>query len=198
MDAALQSDQAEEFVDLYEYDLIILDVMIPGKSGFDLCTKWRSAGIKTPILFLTARDDYQDRIQGLDLGGDDYMVKPFNFEELLARVRALIRRAAGVTEGAKVVIGDLEVDQSTRTVKRGGKIIELTNREYQLLEYFLLRRGKPVTRMQLWEHVWESYDEPDSNVVDVYIRYIRDKLGRDKEWIITKRGTGYVFADWTD
>lgn len=195
VDTAATSAEAEAQVAAYEYDLLILDVMIPGLDGFELCAKWRRAGVTVPILFLTARDDLQDRVQGLDLGGDDYLTKPFRFEELLARIRALLRRHTTVRSSAGLTVGDLEIDLAAHRIRRNGKDLDLTAREFQLLEFFVLHQGKLVTRTQLWEHVWESNAEPDSNVVDVYIRYLRDKLGRDREYIRTRRGAGYVFAD---
>ena len=190
VDVAVDVGQAEKSVGVYQYDAILLDVMLPGGDGFSLCKAWRGEGITTPILFLTARDEIRDRVQGLNLGGDDYLVKPFAFEELLARVRALLRRHTAAAGTAIFEFGDLAINTSRRRVTRGGKVVPLTAREYQLLEYFAYHAGRVVTRTALWEHVWDSDMEPDSNVVDVYVRYLRNKIGRDK--IETVRGMGYV------
>lgn len=191
LDVAATGDEATEAVEIYAYDAILLDVMLPGTDGFTLCRRWRAAGVTTPILFLTARDDVADRVRGLDLGGNDYLVKPFAFEELLARIRVLLRRGAA-SGTALIGIGDLVMDTARRQVTRLGAPIPLTAREYQLLEYMAHHAGKVITRTELWEHVWESGMEPDSNVVDVYVRYLRNKLGRDRSLIETVRGMGYV------
>ncbi len=192
LDMAATGDEATEAVEIYAYDVILLDVMLPGTDGFTLCRRWRAAGVTTPILFLTARDDVADRVRGLDLGGNDYLVKPFAFEELLARIRVLLRRGAAASGTAFIGIGDLVMDTARRQVTRLGTLIPLTAREYQLLEYMAHHAGKVITRTELWEHVWESGMEPDSNVVDVYVRYLRNKLGRDRSLIETVRGMGYV------
>ena len=187
-DAASANDQVAE----NDYDAILLDVMLPGADGFTLCKQWRQDGVTTPILFLTARDDLADRVRGLDRGGDDYLVKPFAFAELLARVRALLRRPRAMTGTPELRVGDVVIDTRRRKVSRGGRPIELTTREYQLLEHLVRNAGKVVSRTVLWNHVWESGAEPDSNVVDVYIRYLRNKLGRTPDLIRTVRGGGYV------
>lgn len=192
IDVAQNGEEAEEAIEFYEYDVILLDVMLPGSDGFALCQRWRKQGITSPILFLTARDDISDRVQGLNLGGDDYLVKPFAFEELLARIRALLRRLPSNMVGAQIEIGDVVIDTNRRRVLRRQQVVPLTAREYQLLEYLVLHPNQIVTRTQLWEHVWESGAEPDSNVVDVYIRYLRNKLGRDPDIIETVRGMGYI------
>lgn len=194
VDAALTGHMAAELSAVYEYDIILLDIMLPGLDGFELCKRWRSAGIKTPVIFLTARDDLADRIRGLDLGGDDYLAKPYAFGELLSRMRALIRRSAANAAESKIRSGDLEIDLSSHRVKLYGREIFFTNREYQLLQYLALNAGKLVTRSQLWDHVWETGSEPDSNVIEVYIRYLRSKLGRDPDYIHTQRGSGYIFG----
>ncbi len=170
VDVARDTAEADEAVKVYEYDVVLLDVMLPGGDGFALCRRWREEGVTAPILFLTARDDVPDRVRGLDAGGDDYLVKPFAFAELLARVRALLRRPHGGSLRPEIEVGDLMVDTSRRHVTRGGKPVPLTTREYQLLEFLARNAGKVVTRTALWEHVWESGAEPDSNVVDVYVR----------------------------
>ena len=191
VDVASDAASADESVGIYDYDVILLDVMLPGGDGFSLCRRWREHGLKTPILFLTAREDVVDRIQGLNLGGDDYLVKPFAFEELLARIRALLRRRhSGGTSLLRV--GDVEIDTATRRVVCRGQVVLLTPREYQMLEYLAYNAGTVISRTQLWEHVWESHNEPDSNVVDVYVRYLRNKLGRSPDVIETVRGMGYV------
>ena len=190
VDVAVDAREAENSVGVYEYDVILLDVMLPGGDGFSLCKKWRAEGITTPIFFLTARDDIRDRVQGLNLGGDDYLVKPFAFEELLARVRALLRRHTATAGTAIFEFDNLTIDTARRRVMRAGQTVPLTAREYQLLEYFAYHAGRVVTRTALWEHVWDSDMEPDSNVVDVYVRYLRNKIGR--ETIETVRGMGYV------
>ena len=190
IDVATDVAQAQRSVGVYAYDAILLDVMLPGGDGFSLCQKWRAEGITTPILFLTARDDISDRVQGLNLGGDDYLVKPFAFEELLARVRALLRRNSTASGTAIFEFGDLSIDTARRRVSRANQVVPLTAREYQLLEYFAYHAGRVVTRTALWEHVWDSDMEPDSNVVDVYVRYLRNKIGR--QTIETVRGMGYV------
>jgi two-component system copper resistance phosphate regulon response regulator CusR len=192
VDVAADAASANEQVAANDYDAILLDVMLPGTDGFALCKQWRADGVTSPILFLTARDDVSDRIRGLDRGGDDYLVKPFAFAELLARVRALLRRPRTMTGTSELCIGDLVIDTSRRRVRRGGRPVDLTAREYQLLEHLVRNAGKVVSRTVLWEHVWESGAEPDSNVVDVYIRYLRNKLGRNPDMIRTVRGGGYV------
>lgn len=192
VDTAATGDEAEEAVSVYEYDAIVLDVMLPGTDGFTLCRRWRQRGITTPILFLTARDDISDRVQGLNLGADDYLVKPFAFEELLARIRTLLRRPPLASATTQIEIGDVVIDTIRRQVLRDQQVVPLTAREYQLLEYLALHPNQVVTRTQLWEHVWESGSEPDSNVVDVYIRYLRNKLGREPDIIETVRGMGYI------
>lgn len=185
---------ADELIALHSFDLVLLDVMIPGEDGFSLCKKWRQRGIATPIIFLTAKGDLSDRIDGLDLGGDDYLVKPYAFEELLARVRVLMRRGAAASTGSLLTFGDLTIDMRAHTASREGRDLKLTAKEYQILEFLALRPGQVVTRTMLWEHVWETYSEPDSNVVDVYVGYLRNKLGRDLDLIQTRRGVGYVFG----
>jgi two-component system, OmpR family, copper resistance phosphate regulon response regulator CusR len=192
VDVATDGDRAREAVAVYDYDAILLDVMLPGEDGFSLCRRWRAEGLTLPILFLTARDEIADRVEGLNLGADDYLVKPFAFEELLARVRALLRRGRNIAVPAEIRIGDLVIDTNRRRVERDGKRIPMTAREYQLLEYLARNAGKIVTRTALWDHVWESGAEPDSNVVDVYVRYLRNKLGRAPDLIETVRGAGYV------
>jgi DNA-binding response OmpR family regulator len=193
VDVAADASSADRAVRTSEFDAIILDVMLPGGDGFSLCKNWRACGVTTPILFLTARDDVADRVRGLDRGGDDYLVKPFAFAELLARLRALLRRSASVHALDVFTFGDLVVDTQRRQVSRGGCAIALTMREYQLLEHLVRHAGEVVTRTSLWEHVWDSHSVPDSNVVDVYIRYLRNKLGRDPDLIHTVRGGGYLF-----
>ena len=192
VDVAADAPTADEAVRVYEYDAIILDVRLPGGHGFTLCRQWREMGLTTPILFLTACDDIADRVRGLDLGGDDYLVKPFAFEELLARVRALVRRGPAAQPSPELRVGDLVIDTTRRRVTRAGRIVPLTAREYQILEFLARNAGRVVTRTVLWEHVWESDTVPDSNVVDVYIRYLRNKLRRDPDLIRTVRGGGYV------
>jgi two-component system OmpR family response regulator len=192
VDVVRDAAGADEAVKVYDYDVILLDVMLPGSDGFALCRRWRKDGVTAPILFLTARDDVADRVTGLDAGGDDYLVKPFAFAELLARVRALLRRPHASRTAPELRIGDLVIDTSRRHVTRGGAPVALTTREYQVLEVLARNVGKVVTRTALWEHVWESGAEPDSNVVDVYVRYLRNKLGRSPDLIRTVRGGGYV------
>jgi DNA-binding response OmpR family regulator len=192
VDVAADAPAADEAVRVYEYDAIVLDVRLPNGNGFALCGQWREMGLTTPILFLTACDDIADRVRGLDLGGDDYLVKPFAFEELLARVRALVRRGPAVQSSPELRVGDLVIDTARRRVVRAGRIVPLTAREYQILEFLAHNAGRVVTRTVLWEHVWASDAVPDSNVVDVYIRYLRNKLRREPDLIRTVRGGGYV------
>ena len=195
VDVVTNASAADEAVAVYEYDSIILDVRLPGGDGFSLCRRWRERGLTTPILFLTACDDIADRVRGLDLGADDYLVKPFAFAELLARVRALVRRGPAAQPSPELRVGDLVIDTARRRVTRGARIVPLTAREYQILEFLARNVGRVVTRTVLWEHVWESDAVPDSNVVDVYVRYLRNKLGREPDLIRTVRGGGYVLEE---
>lgn len=192
VDVAADARSADEAVGVYDYDAIVLDVRLPDGDGFSLCRRWREGGLTTPIIFLTACDDVVDRVRGLDLGADDYLVKPYAFEELLARVRALVRRGPAAQPSPMLRVGDLEVDTARRRVTRGGRVVPLTAREYQILEFLVRNAGRVVTRTALWEHVWESEAVPDSNVVDVYVRYLRNKLRRTPDLIRTVRGGGYV------
>ncbi|MGH7582767.1 MAG: response regulator [Gemmatimonadales bacterium] len=173
-------------------DLIVLDVMLPGGSGFDLCREWRSQGMTTPILMLTARDAVDDRVAGLDAGADDYLTKPFAFRELLARIRALARRRPGL-EPEVVHIADLEVDLGRRTVRRAGRPIDLTAKEFALLECFVEHRERVVDRALITAHVWDENHDPFTNVLEVLVRRLRRKIDDDFEpkLIHTLRGAGY-------
>jgi len=174
-----------------DYDAIVLDLMLPGLDGFAVCRALRGQDVATPVLVLSARDHVRDRVRALDCGADDYLVKPFAFEELLARLRALLRRAGGQGDPA-LCVGDLVIDPKRRHVSRGGRPVPLTMREYQILEFLARHAGAVVTRSALWEHVWETDAIPDSNVVEVYMRNLRNKLGRAPDLIRTVRGGGYV------
>ena len=175
-----------------DYDVILLDVMLPDIDGFEVCRRLRAAGRWAPILMLTARDGVQDRVAGLDAGADDYLTKPFSFDELLARVRALLRR--GPSERPPVLsVGDLVLDPATRRVSRGDNEIDLTPKEFALLDLFLRNAGEALSRARILEHVWDFAYDGDSNVVDVYIRYLREKIDRPfgRLSIETVRGVGY-------
>jgi two-component system OmpR family response regulator len=175
-----------------DYDVILLDVMLPDIDGPEVCRRLRTAGRRSPILMLTARDGVQDRVAGLDAGADDYLTKPFSFDELFARIRALLRR--GPSERPTVLsAGDLVLDPATRRVSRGRAKIDLTPKEFALLELLLRHPGEALSRTRILEHVWDFAYEGDSNVVDVYIRYVREKVDRPfgKRSIETVRGVGY-------
>jgi DNA-binding response OmpR family regulator len=174
-------------------DCIVLDIMLPGVDGLTVLSTLRSKNAQTPVVLLTARDSVGDRVKGLDLGADDYLVKPFAFEELLARVRVVIRRRYQSSANT-IQVGDLELDTVGRVVKRGGASIALSAKEYALLEYLISRRGQVVTRAEIWDHVYDFAAEPSSNVVDVYIGYLRKKIdqGHDQKLIHTRRGLGYL------
>lgn len=178
------------------YDALILDVMMPLKDGFEICRELRKAGVKTPILMLTARDAIDDKISGLDFGADDYLTKPFEFKELLARLRALLRRS-GEMRPPKIVIGDLEIDTVSQTVRRGGREISLTTKEYALLEFLAREQGKVLGRAEIAERVWDENFDAFSNLIDVYIKRLRDKMdvGFAVELIHTRRGAGYILDD---
>ncbi len=175
------------------HDVIVLDVMLPGKPGFQVLRELRQAKVITPVLLLTARDAVEDKVQGLDAGADDYLTKPFAFAELLARVRALLRRGKAA-QAATLQAADLTLDPAARTVKRGGETIPLTNREFALLEYFLRNPGRVLTRTMIAEHVWDYSFDAGTNVIDVYVNYLRKKVdaGREPKLIHTVRGVGYV------
>ncbi len=175
------------------HDAIVLDVMLPQKPGFQVIRELRQAKVATPVLLLTARDAVEDKVQGLDAGADDYLTKPFAFAELLARVRALVRRGKAA-QAPVLQVADLILDPAARTVKRGGAAIPLTNREFSLLEYFLRNPGRVLTRTMIAEHVWDYSFDAGTNVIDVYVNYLRKKIdaGRERKLIHTVRGVGYV------
>src|SRR5437870_7162703 len=181
------------------YDLVVLDLMLPKRDGFGVLKTVRDRGVVTPVLVLTARDSVADKVTGLDLGADDYLSKPFAFEEFLARVRALLRRGGG--RPAPVLrLADLTLDPATREVKRGARRVELTAREHTLLEYFLRNAGRVLTRPMLAQHVWGLDFDPESNVVDVYVGYLRRKIDGpgDARPLHTVRGAGYVLRPDAD
>jgi two-component system OmpR family response regulator len=193
VDLADTGDDALSQATTNDYDAVVLDVMLPGIDGFAVCKEMRSSERWAPVLMLTARDQVGDRIRGLDAGADDYLVKPFDFGELLARLRALIRR--GPTERAPVLeVGELRIDPAARIVTRGGREIELTVREFALLHFLAQRAGAVVSREELLEHVWENAEEGSTNVVDVYVGYLRNKVEKPfrGKIIRTVRGIGFM------
>jgi two-component system, OmpR family, copper resistance phosphate regulon response regulator CusR len=177
------------------YDLVVLDVMLPKRDGLSVLKTLRARRVQVPVLLLTARDGVADKVAGLDAGADDYLAKPFAFEELLARVRALLRRGRGATEPV-LRLEDLSLDPATRLVVRGGRRISLTAREYALLEYFLRNTGRVLTRPMITQHVWGMDFDPESNIVDVYVGYLRRKIDADGEprLLQTVRGAGYSLS----
>jgi two-component system, OmpR family, response regulator len=191
-DIASSGEDAVWMAQAHPYESIILDVMLPGMSGFETCRRLRAAGVWTPVMMLTARDAVDDRIVGLDAGADDYLAKPFSFAELLARLRALARRG-GVERPAILEVGELRLDPATRQAWRGADEVRLSPKEFALLETFMRRPGQVLTRLQLLEQAWDFAYENRSNVIDVYIRYLRQKIDRPFEAnsIETVRGVGY-------
>jgi DNA-binding response OmpR family regulator len=188
VDLASDADAALLRAAVYAYDLVLLDVMLPGRDGFAVCRALRDRGVAAPVLMLTARDAVDDRIRGLDAGADDYLAKPFDFGELRARIRALLRRGpAG--RAPELRVGGLVVDPATRAVALDGRPVELTAREFALLEYLARHPGEVVSRTTLLEHVWDENFEGSTNVVDVYVGYLRRKL--DAPLIATVRGVGF-------
>ena len=179
-----------------EYDVIVLDLMLPKLDGLSLLRRLRQKDNRTCVLILTARDGAEDRVRGLDLGADDYLVKPFVFAELLARVRAMVRRRYEARSPV-IRVADLELDTAARSVRRGGQSVELGAREYALLEFLAVRAGQVVTRTDIWEHVYDFHSTPESNVVDVCIGHLRRKIERDgsPRLIQTRRGHGYVLGE---
>jgi DNA-binding response OmpR family regulator len=199
VDLAFDGDEADHKAASTNYDVIILDLMLPKKDGLTLLKGWREAGIQTHVIVLTARGALDDKVKGLDVGADDYLTKPFELEELLARIRALIRRRHQAKDPV-LRIHDLTLDTAARIVKRGKQSIHLTPREYALLEFLAFHQGKVVTRTMIWEHLYDEHDESTSNVVDVYIRYLRNKIdkGFDLQLIQTRWGEGYMLRGADD
>ncbi|HEY1336936.1 MAG TPA: response regulator transcription factor [Bryobacteraceae bacterium] len=195
VDVARDGEEGLHLGSVNEYDLVILDVMLPRKDGYAVCRELRAAGRPTPILMLTARGAVDDRVAGLDCGADDYLVKPFDFKELLARVRALLRRSA-VLRPERLRVADLMLDTGSHTAVRGGKSVELTAKEYALLEFLVLNQGRVVGREQIAQHVWDENFDPLSNVIDVYIKRLRAKIDTHSErrLIHTRRGEGYLLS----
>ncbi len=196
VDVALDGEEGLQLAETNPYDVIVLDLMLPGLDGFRFIQRLRAQEIATPILVLTARDSVGDKVRGLDLGADDYLTKPFAFAELLARVRALLRR--GKTQTPPVLkVADLTLDPAARRVTRAGRVIELTAKEFGLLEYLMRHAGRVLTRTMILEHVWDQTFDSYTNVVDVYVNYLRKKVdhGFEPKLIHTVRGVGYVLRE---
>lgn len=193
VDSSYDGEEALSYIEASDYDVIILDAMMPLMDGFELVRTIRGKGINIPVLFLTAKDEIQDKVKGLDLGADDYMVKPFAFEELIARIRVLIRQKYGRSSNI-LKIDDLTVNTDSMEVKRGNRTIDMTAKEYSILEYMMQNEGHILTREQIENHVWDYDYEGSSNMIDVYMKKIRSKveLENEKKLIKTVRGLGYV------
>jgi two-component system copper resistance phosphate regulon response regulator CusR len=193
VDVAADGDRALEEVAATDYDLVILDVLLPGRSGLDVCRELRAHGCTMPILMVTARDAVGQRVEGLDAGADDYLTKPFAFAELLARVRALGRRGPAF-QNPVLTVGDLVVDTRAQRASRGGRVVTLTSKEYALLAFMARRAGAVLTRGEIAEHVWDASFDPFSNLIEVYVQRLRRKIddGHRVKLIQTRRGAGYV------
>ncbi|MEP0847084.1 MAG: response regulator transcription factor [Phycisphaerae bacterium] len=196
VDVAADGESGWWYASSGSHDAVILDLMLPKLDGLSLLERIRARKLNVPVLILTARDTVDDRVRGLNCGADDYLVKPFAFAELLARVRAMVRRKYAA-RGPILSVADLEIDTAARLVTRAGRRIELTAREYALLEFLALRAGQVVSRTEIWEHVYDFHDSPASNVVDVYVGYLRRKLNQPgaPPLIRTRRGQGYVLGE---
>ena len=196
VDATGDGTEGLWYAENHPYDVILLDLMLPGVSGLDILKKLRATGNTTHVLVLTAKDTVEDRVKGLDLGADDYLVKPFAFDELLARLRAMVRRRYERVDPV-IRVADLEVDTRARRARRGGAVIALSAREYALLEYLAHRKGHIVSRTELWDHAYDQAAAPGSNVLDVHISHLRRKIddGHDQKLIHTRRGQGYVLGE---
>ncbi|MEE9591741.1 MAG: response regulator transcription factor [Thermodesulfobacteriota bacterium] len=195
VDVAYDGKEGQQLAENNEYDVIVLDIMLPKKDGIEVLKELREKDIKTPVLLLTARDSVDDRVRGLDSGADDYLTKPFAFAELTARLKALMRRGEyGLTV---LKFKDISLDPATRRAKRGEREIELTVKEYALLEYFLRNPDRVLTRTMIAEHVWDYTFDSETNVVDVYINHLRNKIDKDEKqkFIHTIRGVGYVLRE---
>ncbi|HZT96810.1 MAG TPA: response regulator transcription factor [Chloroflexota bacterium] len=192
VDVAHDGEQGEEMAFVNEYDVIVLDLMLPKRHGVDVIKELREHSVKTPILILTARDGVAARVEGLNIGADDYVVKPFHVDEVIARVRALVRRGSEV-KSTRLQVADVSLDVASHTVKRGSEQVNLTQTEYAILEYMMHHPNKVVSRAELMEHVWDDSYEGFSNIVDVYMRRLRAKLdeGKDLRLVETVRGAGY-------
>lgn len=193
VDACYDGDDALDFIRCAEYDAVILDIMLPGTTGIGVLKQMRASGNKTPVLLLTALGTVEDRVAGLDAGADDYLVKPFDFDELLARVRAIIRRG-GERASSVMTLGDLTLDSAARRVERAGQEIVLTAKEFDILEYLMQNEGKVLSRDKLSNHIWNYDYDGGSNVIDVYVHHLRKKVDSDFEEkkIITVKGAGYM------
>jgi len=196
VDVAAEGEKAIYLASINNYDLIILDVMLPLKDGFEVCRELRAAGASVPVLMLTARDEVRDRIAGLDSGADDYLIKPFDFHELLARMRALLRRGPALSAEA-ITVADLTISTRARRAERAGRLIGLTAKEYALLEYLARRAGEVVGRDDIAEHVWDERFDIFSNLIEVYVQRLRRKIDGDHDLklIRTRRGEGYMLTD---
>ena len=196
VDSCFDGEEALDYIFSVEYDIILLDIMLPKRDGFEVLKSIRKKGIKTPVLFLTARDEIEDRVKGLDLGADDYLVKPFAFEELLARIRVLLRKNSGLGEdtGNVLKIANLTVDCNKHEVFRDDILIKLSAKEFSILEYMMRNRGRVVSKEKIEEHVWDFDYEGGSNIVEVYIKFLRKKIDNDfsPKLIHTIRRVGYI------
>jgi len=195
VDIAPDGEEGEYLANTNDYDVIVLDIMLPKMNGWEVLRSLREGGLKTPILMLTALDSVEDKIRGLDYGADDYLTKPFNFGEFLARIRSLTRRQSD-QKTSTISIADLTIDTASRSVVRSSKKINLSAKEFALLEYFMMNPNKVLTREMISEHVWDMNFDPQSNVIDSFIRFLRQKVDKEfsPELIHTVRGAGYKFS----
>lgn len=194
VDSVFDGKNALEYMLTTSYDIVLLDVMMPGMDGFEVLKRYRAEGGTSPVLFLTARDAVSDRVRGLDSGGDDYLVKPFAFQELFARMRVLLRRNDGKNKSSVLQVGDLSLDTSSHRAVRRGREIELSSKEFSILEFLMRNEGAILSRESIRGHIWSWDYDGESNVVDVYIRYLRKKIdeGESVKLIHTVRGSGYM------
>lgn len=196
VDSCFDGEEAVSYIKAASYNIIIMDIMMPKKNGYEVLSEIRKEGITTPVLFLTAKDGIEDRVKGLDLGADDYLVKPFHFDELMARIRVMIRRSHGKVSN-ELQVADLVLDVGAHTVKRGEKLIDLSAKEFAILEYMMQNEGIVLSREKLETHIWNYDYQGASNMIDVYIRYLRIKIdkGYEPKLIHTVRGVGYMLKD---